>query len=155
MPLRCLARPTRLPLGLLILVLGLPACAATPTTVGVAGLPRTINVSEWPFWIDIPMEVTDYDRIWRLTLEIVTERHAIAIMDRESGYIRTEWRSDPERTEESRYTFRIRLAESKTRMGVEVRRLPSQRYAAVLNNTPATPWTAVYKELQARLASLR
>ncbi len=155
MPLRCCPHSAVLRFGLLLLALGVPGCAATPTTVGVAGLPRTINVTEWPFWIDIPMEVTDYERIWRLTLEIVTERHAIAIMDRESGYIRTEWRSDPQRTEESRYTFRIRLGEAKTRMGVEVRRLPSQRYGAVLNNTPATPWTAVYKELQARLASLR
>jgi hypothetical protein len=135
--------------------LGLAGCAATPSALGVAGLPRTINVSDWPFWIDIPIQITDFERIWRTTLDIVTERHAIAVMDKESGYIRSEWRTDPARTEESRYTLRVRLAESKIRMGIEVRRLPSQRYVAALNNTPATPWTSVYKELQDRLASLR
>jgi hypothetical protein len=138
-----------------LLPVGLPGCAGTPSALGVAGLPRVINVSDWPFWIDIPVQITDFERIWRTTLDIVSERHAIAVMDKESGYLRSEWRTDPARTEESRYTLRIRPAESKIRMGIEVRRLPSQVYVRGLNNTPATPWTAVYKELQDRLASLR
>jgi hypothetical protein len=142
-------------LALTLAILGGCSSGVARQPVGVAGLPPTINVAEWPFWIDIPVEAKDYDRIWRTTLDVTTERHAISVMDKESGYVRTEWRTNPGQTEESRYTFRIRPQESKIRMGVEVRALPSQRFATVLNNTPATPWTAVYNELRDRLTLIR
>lgn len=146
----------RIPVVLAALALASAGCATAVQEgpVGVGSLPRTVNVGEWPYWLDIPLNEEDYDRVWRTTLDVVAERHAVGVMDKESGYIRTEWKTGPGGTEESRYTFRIRVSESKIRMGVEVRSLPSQQYAAVLNNTPATPWTAVYNELRQRLSGL-
>lgn len=143
--------------GLILLVLGLGCGGGGGFSgpVGVAGMPRTINVSDWPFWIDIPVQTEDFERIWRTTIDIVSERHAVSVMDKESGYLRTEWRPDARRTEESRYTMRIRPSESRIRMGIEVRELPSQLYVTVLNNSPATPWTAMYQEMRDRLASVR
>jgi hypothetical protein len=159
MNFRMRARRATLAASLLAAVLWLPACAAgmveRGAAVGVAGLPATINVGEWPFWVDIPVEATDYDRIWRTTLDVITERHAVAVMDKESGYVRSEWRTSPGQREESRYTFRIRPTESKIRMGVEVRLLPSMAFPPTLNNSPSTPWTAVYNELRARLVNVR
>src|SRR4051812_32258495 len=102
-----------------------------PQPIGLAGLPPTITVSEWPFWVDIPIESKDYDRTWKTLIDIVSERAAIGVLDKESGYVRTEWRPvdiatglivldsrgrpsvvAANSTGEQRYTFRIRQADS-------------------------------------------
>lgn len=164
--------------GLFSLILALTAihgCASAPPPVvqpvGLAGLPPTITVAEWPFWVDIPIETTDYDRTWKTLIDIVSERAAIGVLDKESGYIRTEWRpvdistamllgSDARgrstvvttsMTGEQRYTFRVRLADSKIRMGIEARVMPSQRWATGLRNLPNAPWVGIHRELQDRL----
>ena len=127
-------------------------CAARPSgPVGIQGLPPIIRVSEWPFWAEIPLGTTDYNRIWRTTLDIVSERHAIAVMDKEGGYMRTEWKTTPDQSQESRYTMRIKASESKIRMGIEVRSTKSGEYLVNLYNRADSPWASVYKELQSRL----
>ncbi len=155
MKLLATGRRTMMVATLVLLAVGIGCGGKNRGPVGITGMPRTINVRDWPFWLDIPIQTQDLERIWRTSIDIVSERHAMSVMDKESGYIRTEWRPDPARTEESRYTLRIRLAESKIRMGIEVRELPSMRYVTVLNNTPATPWTSMYQELRDRLATVR
>ena len=107
-----------------VIVIG---CASAPPPppepVGLAGLPPRITVNEWPFWVDIPIETKDFDRTWRTVVDIVSERAAIGVLDKESGYVRTEWRPADLRvtlfdaaylveglTSEQRYTFRIRPA---------------------------------------------
>lgn len=144
------------------------ACASTPPPppepIGLAGLPARITVNEWPFWVDIPMETKDFDRAWKTVVDIVSERAAIGVLDKESGYVRTEWRPVDLKltlidlvyltegvTSEQRYTFRIRPAESKIRMGIEARVMPSQRWATGLRNTPTAPWVGIHRELQDRL----
>lgn len=144
------------------------ACAsappAPPEPIGLAGLPARITVNEWPFWVDIPMETKDFDRTWKTVVDIVSERAAIGVLDKESGYVRTEWRPADLRvtlfdeiylvegmTSEQRYTFRIRPAESKIRMGIEARLMPSQRWATGLRNIPNAPWVGIHRELQDRL----
>lgn len=135
-----------------------------PEPVGLAGLPPRITVNEWPFWVDIPIETKDFDRTWRTVVDIVSERAAIGVLDKESGYVRTEWRPADLRvtlfdsaylveglTSEQRYTFRIRPAESKIRMGIEARLMPSQRWATGLRNIPNAPWVGIHRELQDRL----
>ena len=135
-----------------------------PEPVGLAGLPARITVNEWPFWVDISMETKDFDRTWKTVVDIVSERAAIGVLDKESGYVRTEWRPVDLKmtlidlvymtegvTSEQRYTFRIRPAESKIRMGIEARVMPSQRWATGLRNTPTAPWVGIHRELQDRL----
>lgn len=143
-------------------------CAARPAPlpqpIGLAGLPALITVNEWPFWVDISMETKDFDRTWKTVIDIVSERAAIGVLDKESGYVRTEWRPVDLRvtlfnaasivegmTSEQRYTFRIRPSESKIRMGIEARLMPSQRWATGLRNIPNAPWVGIHRELQDRL----
>jgi len=148
------------------------AAPPAPQQVGLAGLPPTITVSEWPFWVDIPIESKDFDRTWKTLIDIVSERAAIGVMDKESGYLRTEWRPVDITTGlvvldmrgrattvaanssgEQRYTFRVRQADSKIRMGIEARVMPSQRWASGLRNLPNTPWVGIHRELQDRLVN--
>jgi hypothetical protein len=145
-------RPTRIfvTVGLAWLLSG---CATTPPPVGVSSLPPIMNVSEWPHWLDIPLDGSaDYERMWRTTIDIVSERHALSTIDKEAGYLRTEWRPSADRSHEARYTLRIRPDESRIRMGIEVRLLPSLSQPRVLYNRPDTPWTSVYNELRQRLS---
>lgn len=154
------------------LVLG---CASAPVVqpepVGLTGLPAMITVNEWPFWVDIPIESKDFDRTWKTVIDVVSERAAIGVLDKESGYVRTEWRpvdmavtlytgmmtrggrpiESENTTSEQRYIFRIRQAEGKIRMGIEARLMPSQRWAVGLKNIPNAPWVGIHRELQDRL----
>jgi hypothetical protein len=148
-------KPARALAAAVVLAVLVAGCAsAPPQPVGVGSLPPVVNVSEWPFWLDVPIGEADYERLWRTTLDIVTERHAIGTMDKESGYVRTEWRPSADRSHESRYTLRIRPTESKIRMGIEVRLLPGLGYPTVLYNRADTPWTSVYNELRQRLGGI-
>ena len=159
---------------LLLSSLSVAGCASAPPPlppqpVGLTGLPAQITVTDWPFWVDIPMESKDYERTWKTVIDVVSERAAIGVMDRESGYIRTEWRPvdlstaiytgrtrddrpiTTNQTSEQRYTFRIRQAEGKIRMGIESRLMPSQQWATGLRNIPNAPWVGIHRELQDRL----
>lgn len=189
-----------LPVMAFIVTLG---CASRPPlqeSVGLAGLPARITVHEWPYWVDIPIESKDFERTWRTVIDVVSERAAIGVLDKESGYVRTEWRpvdiddqafpgqggygnpgakgdlgdtynsngiqfavllaqsggrrsvkAGDDTTGEQRYTFRVRPAESKIRMGIEARSMPSQRWATGLRNSPNAPWVGIHRELQDRL----
>lgn len=157
-----------------------PPPPPAPEPIGLTGLPARITVAEWPFWIDIPIESKDYDRTWKTVIDVVSERAAIGVLDRESGYIRTEWRPVDISTSiystttsastmsgrggkttttssvvtssgEQRYTFRIRQAEGKIRMGIEARLMPSQQWPTGLRNVPGSPWVGIHRELQDRL----
>lgn len=174
---------SRLALAVLV-TLASSACGSAPPPqpepIGLAGLPAEISVSEWPYWVDIPIETKDYDRAWKTVIDIVSEKAAIGVLDKESGYVRTEWRPvdissamllfvpgqsgegrrativvTPNMTGEERYTFRIRTADSKIRMGIEARVMPSQRWANGLRNQPNAPWVSIHRELQDRLAVAR
>jgi hypothetical protein len=158
----------------LVVVLGCASAPpAPPEPVGLAGLPARITVNEWPFWVDIPIESKDFERTWKTVIDVVSERAAIGVLDKESGYVRTEWRPvDMDMTlytglvdfkgrpitnvsqgvtSEQRYMFRVRPAESKIRMGIESRLMPSQRWATGLKNVPNAPWVGIHRELQDRL----
>jgi hypothetical protein len=58
-------------------------------------------------------------------------------------------------TGEDRYTFRLRPSESKIRMGIEARLMPSQRSPAGLRNVMSAPWVGIHRELQDRLAVMK
>ena len=151
--------------ALILVALAVPAAAslscasARPVQpVALAAFPREIQVTEWPYWIDIPMQEKNMDRIWRVVIDVVGERAAVAVMDRESGYMRTEYKPSEVRYgtffSEERYTVRIRPTESKIRLGVEVRFRGTTTYAGTLVNVNGSPWTAVYRELQQRLEGM-
>ena len=123
------------------LVLG---CASAPVVqpepVGLTGLPAQITVNEWPFWVDIPYVRTE----WRPVDLAVTLHTGLKTM--QGRPIESE-----NSTSEQRYTFRIRQSESKIRMGIEARLMPSQRWAVGLKNIPNAPWVGIHRELQDRL----
>ena len=143
-----------------VVAAGLTSCASAPPPqpVAIAAFPREIRVSEWPYWIDIPMAEKNPDRIWRVVVDVIGERAAVATMDRESGYMRTEYKPTEVKYgaffSEERYTVRIRPAESKIRLGVEVRFRGTNTYVGTLVNVNGSPWTAVYRELQQRLEGM-
>ena len=53
-------------------------CAAkAPVRVAaIASLPAEINVREWPYWLDIPIQSTNSDRVWRTVIDVIGERAA-------------------------------------------------------------------------------
>lgn len=140
-------------------VLGTAGCGPKqPVRVAaIASLPAEIAVREWPYWVDIPIQSTNSDRVWRTVIDVVGERAAIRIMDREGGYLQTEWRSSDVRIgsylTEERMTIRIKTAEGRIRMGIESRLRGTTTLTATLVNTAEAGWTAVYRELQQRLES--
>lgn len=216
MPVCRLARLAIFLLGSVVVFGCASMTQAPPEPIGLTGLPAQITVNEWPFWLDIPIESKDFDRTWKTVIDVVSERAAIGVLDKESGYVRTEWRpvdmavtlyaplnkskartiaksvsGGPSRwtyfpigmstlngrswrsiasapgagpqalgraavqsggvTSEQRYTFRVRPAESKIRMGIEARLMPSQQWATGLRNIPNAPWVGIHRELQDRL----
>src|SRR3989304_5858236 len=48
-------------------------CAAkAPVRVAaIASLPAEIVVREWPYWVDIPIQSTNADRVWRTVIDVV------------------------------------------------------------------------------------
>jgi len=142
-------------------VASVTACASSPNRgpVGVTSLPSVIQVRDWPYWIDIPVEESNPERMWRTTVDVISDRAAMAVLDRESGYLRTEWKNVDIRygdaLSEERYTVRLRPQEGKIRLGLEVRLRGTNTYPNTIINTIQAPWTAVYKELQARMATMR
>jgi len=107
--LRCLA--------LAVALVAATGCAAkAPVRVAaIASLPAEIVVREWPYWVDIPIQSTNADRVWRTVIDVIGERAAIRIMDKEGGYLQTEWRSSDVRfgqyLTEERMTIRIKTSE--------------------------------------------
>ncbi|MBM3907390.1 MAG: hypothetical protein FJ363_04820 [Gemmatimonadetes bacterium] len=134
-------------------------CAAkAPVRVAaIASLPAEITVREWPYWVDIPIQSTNQDRVWRTVIDVVGERAAIRIMDREGGYLQTEWRSSDVRfgqyLTEERMTIRIKTSEGRIRMGIESRYRGTTTLTSRLINTAEAGWTGIYRELQQRLES--
>jgi hypothetical protein len=134
-------------------------CAAkAPVRVAaIASLPAEIAVREWPYWVDIPIQSTNADRVWRTVIDVIGEKAAIRIMDKEGGYLQTEWRSSDVRfgqyLTEERMTIRIKTSEGRIRMGIESRYRGTTNLTATLVNTAEAGWTAVYRELQQRLES--
>ena len=132
-------------------------CAAkAPVRVAaIASLPAEINVREWPYWLDIPIQSTNSDRVWRTVIDVIGERAAIRIMDREGGYLQTEWRASDVRYRqyltEERMTIRIKTPEGRIRMGIESRLRGTTTLTATLVNSTDAGWTSVYRELQQRL----
>ena len=141
--------------------LGMLACSMSTLQqpIGVNSLPSVIQVSDWPYWLDIPIEETDVDRLWRTVIDVVAERAAIAVMDRESGYLRTEFKASPITygglTSQERYTIRLRPREGRIRFGLEVRVSGTNNYPSTIINRVQAPWTAIYRELQQRLVIIR
>lgn len=125
------------------------------TSCASSGPPQVIVfVNEWPFWSDIPVETSDYDRMWRVVVDALSEHQSIRIMDKESGYLQTEWkRPTPASPEESRYTIRILPDQARIRMGVEVRNLNGTLPSRINNNDQA-PWRVIGREIQDRLRTV-
>ena len=146
-------------LAMAVAVVATAGCAAkAPVRVAaIASLPAEITVREWPYWVDIPIQSTNQDRVWRTVIDVVGERAAIRIMDREGGYLQTEWRSSDVRfgqyLTEERMTIRIKTSEGRIRMGIESRYRGTTTLTTTLVNTAEAGWTAVYRELQQRLES--
>lgn len=88
---------------------------------------------------------------------MVGERAAIRIMDREGGYLQTEWRASDVRIGQfltgERMTIRIKTSEGRIRLRIESRFRGGTTLTATLINTAEAGWTAVYRELQQRLES--
>ncbi|MBI2408062.1 MAG: hypothetical protein HYV19_07170 [Gemmatimonadetes bacterium] len=146
-------------LALSITLAATVGCAAkAPVRVAaIASLPAEITVREWPYWVDIPIQSTNVDRVWRTVIDVVGEKAAIRIMDREGGYLQTEWRSSDVRIgqylTEERMTIRIKTSEGRIRMGIESRYRGTTNLTSALVNTAEAGWTSVYRELQQRLES--
>lgn len=143
-------------LALAALFAGLDACApaAAPEPAPVAPVADVVQVREWPFWTDVPIGTTDYDRIWRTAIDVVSEHNAVAVMDKEGGYMRTEWKVNASRDEEFRYTLRIRPAERRIRLGLEVRDPRTGASPAAVNNDDRAPWRVIGREMQDRLGQV-
>lgn len=146
-------------LALAVALAATTGCAAkAPVRVAaIASLPAEIAVREWPYWVDIPIQSTNADRVWRTVIDVIGEKAAIRIMDKEGGYLQTEWRSSDVRfgqyLTEERMTIRIKTSEGRIRMGIESRYRGTTTLTATLINTAEAGWTAVYRELQQRLES--
>ncbi|MFH1277703.1 MAG: hypothetical protein ABIK65_04930 [Candidatus Eisenbacteria bacterium] len=157
--------------------LGCAQTQVTPAAVKTNYIypPPAPREGEWPIWRDVPVETEDYDRIWRTVIDVVSERFPIAVLDREGGYIRTEWRPDrdligdyakeylmlsdqrkldkyPCERCETRFVIRCYPAEKRLRMGLEVKKGNTDKLSPELSPEKiAIAWQGIPQEIQNRL----
>ncbi len=117
-------------------------------------------ISEYPHWRDVHVETRDYDRIWTTVVDTLGERYTFAVMDKEGGYIKTEWKyADGSAYEDFftsyntstqwRYIARIYPKLGKIRFGFDKSGPISYRA-----DDPKI-WSGIPEELQARLRTTR
>ena len=122
---------------LLILVTGvvLVGCAGgpRPTSQEDSRISREefyVKYSKWPVWRDVPIETSNYERIWRTTVDILSENFALEVMDKASGYVRTGWiyLFGVKPALQRRYTVKIYPEEGRIRIGIEVKPVGREEY---------------------------
>lgn len=117
-------------------------------------------IAEYPHWRDVHVETRDYDRIWTTVVDTLGERYTFAVMDKEGGYIKTEWKYADGNSYEDfftsyntstqwRYIARIYPKLGKIRFGFD--KSGPINYRA---DNPAI-WSGIPEELQARLRTTR
>jgi hypothetical protein len=117
-------------------------------------------IAEYPHWRDVHVETRDYDRIWRTVVDTLGERYTFAVMDKEGGYIKTEWKhADGSNYEDFftsyntstqwRYIARIYPKLGKIRFGFD--KSGPITYRADDPNI----WSGIPEEMQARLRTTR
>ena len=118
---------------------------------GCRGSVKMQRIDQWPAWQDIETSASP-ENVWKTTLDVLTERHAIAVSDRSAGYVRTEWTNES-KAEEWRWTAKIFPDENRVRIGFESRVRKSQRYVQQVSTDPQSIFRQVPTELQDRLRS--
>lgn len=117
-------------------------------------------IAEYPHWRDVHVETKDYDRIWTTVVDTLGERYTFAVMDKEGGYIKTEWKQADgsayedffvsyDNSTQWRYIARIYPKLGKIRFGFD--KSGSITYRA---DDPKI-WSGIPEELQARLRTTR
>ncbi len=76
-----------LSLAVFFIAIYMLSCASTPTAP--VDTRPSVTVYSWPFWVEYPVDSGDYERIWKVVLDVVSENWTIDVVDKESGYIQT------------------------------------------------------------------
>lgn len=140
-------------LFLMLMVIALIGCTVTSPTVSFVSSRPTIKVEEWPFWHDVRVDSTDYDHVWTTVMDILSEQSAIAILEKEAGYIQTEWKNrvDKGYNDEWRFTAKIFPEQQLVRVGFEARWVDEQEYVSTIYTDEESLWRQVVKQIEDRL----
>jgi hypothetical protein len=142
-----------------MLILSVYSCVTPPPPTPASTTYRpTTTINEWPYWTDIPTSKGDFDSIWKTVIDVVTEIVAIKTMDKEAGYIVTEW-TNRGYSDEYRYTVKIYPEKKIVKYGYENRDISTQKYGKLPYKDSYTdiqsPWGRVYYPLRDRLQSVK
>ncbi|MBN1571799.1 MAG: hypothetical protein JW984_01245 [Deltaproteobacteria bacterium] len=149
----CLPIPLLMSAIILLLIFG----CATPPPPAPKTYRTTMTVSEWPHWTEIPTNKSEFESIWKTVLDVLTEKAAINTMDKEAGYIVTEWKNAG-RGDEWRYTVKIYNERKVVKYGYEIRWIATQKYFSLPDefyNDIQSPWGMIYYPLKERLQSIK
>jgi hypothetical protein len=136
-----------------LLVIALIGCTVTSPPVSFFSSRPSIKVIEWPFWHDVKVESTNSDHIWTTVMDVLTEHSAIAILEKESGYMQTEWKNrvDKGYNDEWRFTAKIFPEQQLVRVGFEARWVDEDEYVSRIYTDEESLWRQVVKEIEDRL----
>jgi hypothetical protein len=101
----------------------------------------------------VKVESTDYDHVWTTLLDILSEHSAIAILEKESGYIQTEWKNrvDKGYNDEWRFTAKIFLEQQLVRVGFEAMWVDEEEYLSTIYSDEESLWRQVVQQIEERL----
>jgi len=128
-------------------------CGVTAPSVSLVTSRPTMKVSDWPFWQDVKVESDDYDKVWTTVLDILSEQSAIAVLEKQSGYIQTEWKNriDKSYNDEWRFTAKILPDQNLVRVGFESRWVDTREYVSRIYADDQSLWKQVIREIEDRL----
>ena len=119
----------------------------------------TRQVTDWPLWRDVAVETKDYERMWRTTLDVISEKYSVEVMDKSGGYMKTEWKSLNDKDmygnpvqNSYRFTAKLFPTESRVRFGVEIKDVLTGTLVSAVAADDRILFQGMAEELQARLA---
>lgn len=153
------------------------AGAATIVLVAIAGLllsmltgcdtvppPPVTHINSWPYWKDVQVDSRDYDAMWRTAVDVLSENYPIEVLDKDAGYLKTEWKiyTVPNPSTDSgfendavRYSAKVFPTTGIIRLGVEMKNNDTGVFFNVIKGDTtafnAFVWKGIPEQLQARL----
>jgi hypothetical protein len=139
-----------------ILLIALTGCDTTPQ-------PQT-HIGSWPYWKDVQVSCRDYDVMWRTTVDVLSEDYPIEVLDKDGGYLKTEWKvyTVPNPSTDSgfendavRYSAKIYPATGIIRLGAEIKNNDTGVFFTTIKGDATAfnqfVWRGIPEQLQLRL----
>jgi len=113
-------------------------------------------VATWPYWAkDIRVKGAGKETLWKAAFSTIATRYPIDVSDKDRNFIRTKWVKS-KYFREWRFTVVLIPAESRVRVGIEVRDQYTRRYAKKIYIQQEMVLDAITDEIRRKIkAALR